>query len=306
MRGIRAWGLAFVTTLLCVVSAQAQQTLSVGVNAECRTGQGISLVASTYHSDPLCSSYATAPGGGCTQWHLFRDGQLVTSRYTVPASGSVQVPPNPPLDYYNSGRFTISAPGTYQIKMSYSRVTCTGWWIFQQCSTSLYVNETPTVVISASDLNPATWLNKCPVGSFDGANCFVMAKPPGGFMSGRGFYIPASPTHNCPVGSYDGANCYIMAKPTTGFIWMNGFYVKSGLGGSCSIGTFDGANCFIMKAPWGTKAFEWGGNFYVSTLPSCAQGSFDGANCLIASAPAGANPFEWNGKFYFTPRQPCH
>jgi hypothetical protein len=304
MRGTRLWSLVCVG-LICVVSMHAQQTLPVGINIECKTGQGISLAASTYHSDPFCSHYATAPGGGCTQWKLFRDGQLVTSRYTVPASGGTQVPANPPLDYYNSGRFTLSQPGTYQIRMSYSRQTCSGWGIFRKCKTSVYVNETPAVVVSSSDFDPTTWQNKCPLGSFDGANCFVMAKPLGGFIWERGFYMPASKTSNCPVGSYDGANCYLMAKPATGFIWTNGFYVKPGQGGSCSIGTFDGANCFIMKAPWGTKAFEWGGNFYVSPLPSCPQGTFDGANCLLASAPPGTSLFEWSGKFYVTPRKPC-
>jgi hypothetical protein len=306
MRGIRFWS-SVCGGFFCAVSTHAQQTLSVGINKECKTGQAsiVSLVASTYHSDPFCSSYATAPGGGCTQWKLFRDGQLVTSRYTVPAGGGTQIPANPPLDFYNSGRFPLLLPGTYQIKMSYSRKTCTGQWIFENCTTTIYVNETPTIIVKGSDFDPSTWLSKCPFGSFDGANCFLTVKPPGGFMYERGFYIPASPTHDCPVGGFDGANCYLMAKPATGFIWMNGFYVKPGPGGSCSMGGFDGANCFILKAPFGTKAFEWGGNFYVSTLPTCSQGSFDGANCLLASAPAGSNPFEWNGNFYFTPRPQC-
>jgi len=303
MRGVRLWSL-ICASLLCVASTYAQQTFSVGANLECKTGQ-VSLVASTYHTDPLCVNYATAPGGGCTQWHLYRDGQLVTSKYTVPASGGVQVPGNPPLAYYNSGRFPLSQPGTYQLKMSYSKETCTGNWPFRKCTISVYANETPTMAVSAFDLDPANWQNKCPIGSFDSANCFVMVKPPGGFMWGRGFYIPATATHNCPVGSFDSANCYFMAKPATGFIWMNGFYVKRSSNGSCSQGTFDGANCFIMKAPWGTKAFEWGGNFYVTPQPSCSQGSYDGANCLIVSAPAGTNPFEWGGNFYFTPRKPC-
>jgi hypothetical protein len=287
MRGIRFWS-SVCGAFFCVVSTHAQQTLSVGIKKECKTGQGVSLVASTYHSDPYCPTYAQAPGGGCTQWKLFRNGQLLTSRYTVPAGGV-----NSPLDYYNLGRFTLSLPGTYQIKMSYSR------------NNIIYVNQTPTINVSASDLNPANWPTPCPFGSFDGANCFLMAKPPGGFMYERGFYVPASPTHNCPVGNFDGANCYLMAKPANGFIWMNGFYVKPGPGGSCSMGGFDGANCFILKAPWGTKAFEWGGNFYVSTSPTCSQGSFDGANCLLASAPAGTSPFEWNGNFYFTTRSQC-
>jgi len=271
---------------------------------ECKAGQ-VSLVASTYHSDPYCYHYASAPGGGCTQWHLSRDGKLQISKYTVPAGGSTQVPTNPPLDYYNVGRFSLTQPGDYRITMSYSRITCSGWWIFKNCNFTVYGNETPIATVSANDLDPTTWSNKCPIGSFDSANCFVMAKPTGGFIWGRGFYMPASKSSNCPIGSWDTRNCYLMVKPSNGFIWDNGFYVTAGPGGTCSIGSYDGANCFIVKAPWGTSAFEYGGNFYVTALPSCAQGTFDGANCLIATAPLGTNMFEWNGNFYVTPRQPC-
>lgn len=296
MRHAVMYGFA-IALLLSVGYANCQQTLSVGIGTECRTGQ-VYAGASTYHSDPYCNNVATAPGGGCTQWHLFQNGQMITSKYTVPVSGGG-------LAYYTTGRFPLSQPGTYQIKMSYSRIECSGWWIFRKCHFELYVNETPIISVSASDLLPANWSNKCPVGSFDGANCFITTKPPGGFMWGRGFYMPAAKSSNCPVGSYDTANCYLMAKPTNGFIWDNGFYVTAGPGGTCSTGNYDGANCFIMKAPWGTNAFEWGGNFYVTTLPSCAQGTYDGANCLIATAPFGTNMFEWNGNFYVTPRQPC-
>jgi hypothetical protein len=286
-----------IALLLSAGRASGQQTLSVGIGTECRNGQ-VYAGASTYHSDPYCTNYATAPGGGCTQWHLFKNGQMVLSKYTVPAGGGG-------LDYYTAGRFPLTQPGAYQIKMSYSRIVCSGWWIFQTCHFDLYVNETPVINISAADLLPANWANKCPVGSFDGVNCFITVKPAGGFMWGRGFYMPAGTSTNCPVGSYDGAHCLVMPKPANGFIWSNGFYVPAGSGHSCSVGTYDGANCFILKAPWGTNAFEFAGNFYVTTMPSCAQGTFDGANCLIATAPLGTNMFEWGGNYYVTPRPPC-
>jgi len=282
---------------------QGQQILPVSAT-KCVFGQGVFLVVSTHHSDPYCASFATAPGGGCTQWKLFRNGQLVLSKYTVPAGGGTQVPSNPPLDYYNIGRFLLSQPGQYQVKMSYSRRTCSGWWIFKTCKFDVFVNETPVLTVTANDLNLATW-NLCPLGSFDGANCFVMAKPPNGFIWGQGFYVPASNSSKCPAGTFDGANCFLMPKPANGFIWNNGFYVPAGPGGTCSVGTFDSANCFIMKAPWGSTAFEYNGNFYVTPLSVCSQGSFDGANCLLATAPAGTTMFEWGGNFYVTSLHPC-
>lgn len=291
-------------SVITAAQSQAQQVLSVGTTTECKLGQGVFMVTSTYHSDPYCVSYASAPGGGCTQWHLFRNGQMISSKYTVPASGGVQVPSNPPLDFYTTGRFLLSQPGQYQIKMSYSRVSCSGWWIFRTCSYPVYVNETPVITVTANDLNPANW-NQCPLGSFDGANCFVMVKPPNGFIWQQGFYMHASKTSNCAAGTYDGANCFIMLKPANGFIWNNGFYAHAGAGGSCSVGTYDGANCFIQSAPWGTTAFEYAGNFYVTPISVCGQGSFDGANCLLATAPAGTTLFEWGGNFYIKPLNPC-
>jgi hypothetical protein len=104
----------------------------------------------------------------------------------------------------------------------------------------------------------------------------------------------------CPAGTFDTRNCYIVAKPATGFIWQNGFYQKAGPGHSCPTGwTFDTANCFYMKAPWGTQAFEYQGGFYTTRLPYCAEGSFDGANCYLGKPPAGRKPFIYQGGFYY-------
>ncbi|MEY2502977.1 MAG: hypothetical protein QOI07_3311 [Verrucomicrobiota bacterium] len=292
-----------VSATLITAELHAQQILSVGAATECKLGQGLFMNASTYHADPDCASWASAPGGGCTQWHLFLNGQMIQSKITVPAAGSTQTS-NPPLDFYTYGRFLLTQSGQYQIKMSYSRVVCSGWWIFQTCNHPVYVNETPILTVTASDLNPANW-NQCPIGSFDGANCFVMAKPPNGFIWNQGFYGRATKTANCAAGSFDGQNCFIMPKPANGFIWNNGFYAHAGPGAVCSVGTYDGANCFILNAPWGTTAFEFAGNFYVSPISVCSQGSFDGANCLLATAPAGTTLFDWEGGFYIKPLHPC-
>jgi hypothetical protein len=296
-----------VFVMLCLTAAngravQAQETNSVGISAVCKSGQ-VHLLASTYYSDPFCYHWATAPSGGCTQWKLFLNGQQIVGKYTVPATSSTQFPSTTPLDYYTLGHFPINQPGTYQIKAAYSRMICSGWWIFRTCNFNIYVDETPSIAISAADLNPATWANQCPVGTFDGANCFVMTKPPNGFIWNQGFYVP--PVKNCPLGSFDGLACFVMKKPFMGFIWNNGFYTAPGPGNSCSLGTFDSANCFIAKAPPGTTAFQALGKFYYTPVLSCAQGTFDGANCLLAAAGVGTQPFEWNGGFYVTPRSPC-
>jgi hypothetical protein len=193
----------------------AQETHSVSINMGCKTGQAF-LTASTYYVDPFCSHWATAPSGGCTQWKLFFNGQLTVSKYTVPASSNSQFPTTP-LDYYNLGRFAISQPGLYQLAMSYSRIVCSGWWICKTCNTQLYVDQTPTVSVTANDLAPASWLTKCPIGSFDNANCFVMAKPAGGFIWDRSFYV--TPAKSCSLGTFDGLACHVMNKPALGFIW---------------------------------------------------------------------------------------
>lgn len=113
---------------------------------------------------------------------------------------------------------------------------------------------------------------------------------------------PACPVTlcTCPVGSFDGANCFIVVKPATGFIWQNGFYQTAGPGYSCPSGwAFDGANCFLMGAPWGTTAFEYQGRFYTTRLPYCQFGLFDGANCYLGKPPAGRAPFIYHGGFYY-------
>jgi hypothetical protein len=104
----------------------------------------------------------------------------------------------------------------------------------------------------------------------------------------------------CAAGNFDGANCYIVSKPPTGFIWQNGFYQKPGPNHSCPPGwSFDSANCFLMTAPVGTKAFEYHGAFYTTRLPYCQVGNFDSANCYLGKPPAGRKPFIYKGGFYY-------
>lgn len=135
----------------------------------------------------------------------------------------------------------------------------------------------------------------------DHENCRVAAVPTGreGFVYGNSYYVKSTPSTSCPLGHYDGANCYFMSKPTQGFIWNNAFYTRPGPGNSCSVGGFDGANCYIQSAPWGTRAFEWSGNFYTTSRPTCSVGNFDGANCRLGAAPPGTRPFLSGNAFYY-------
>lgn len=68
----------------------------------------------------------------------------------------------------------------------------------------------------------------------------------------------------CPLGTFDGANCYVMTKPPGGFIYNNSFYATPSGRVSCPLGSFDGANCLIASAPWPTTAFAYGGNWYTT------------------------------------------
>lgn len=209
----------------------------------------------------------------------------------------------------------------------------TPWFDSQNC----YVTPVP------SGHNAFIWSGKyyvepsftdCPLGSYDGANCYVMTKPSTGFIYannfyhqydacsvgsddsancyiasaaggttafewGGNFYTTPLPGNVCPIGSFDGANCYVMTKPATGFIYANNFYSEYN---ACSIGSDDSANCYIASAPAGTTAFIYAGNFYTTPtgVPSCPSNSiYDGANCFIATAPNGSSPFIWGGSFYY-------
>lgn len=67
---------------------------------------------------------------------------------------------------------------------------------------------------------------------------------------------------SCPMGTYDGANCYIGHPPTSPFIWSGNLYYGD-VNGSCPVAgsSFDGANCFV--APAWMKPFIYNGNLYV-------------------------------------------
>jgi hypothetical protein len=219
-------------------------------------------------------------GYNTVKWKLYRDGTKIdekTQRFYGFGSGMTSITFTKPP---RSGTYTIEKR-MFGGNQSYPPITVT------------LTNPSP---------------NQCPLGWYDGANCFFMSKPAGGFIYHNKFYAQEQPGTTCPKGWYDGANCYIMPKPWNGFIWHNNFYVKSTSGNSCPSTVygypthFDGANCYILSAPWGTKAFEYANNFYTTPVPNCPIGSFDGANCYIASAPSGTTAFEWHGNFYTTPK----
>jgi hypothetical protein len=74
---------------------------------------------------------------------------------------------------------------------------------------------------------------------------------------------------SCPIGSFDGQNCYIGTPPsgTSAFVWGSGFYYTpfSGTPKCLSGATFDGANCYVMAIPTGVTAFVWQNNWYAQT-----------------------------------------
>lgn len=159
---------------------------------------------------------------------------------------------------------------------------------------------------------------RCPVGSFDGANCWVYQVPAGtsGFVWSNNLYV--TPYRNrCPIGWYDGANCATTSAPPAGYSAYasgNSVYYNA-YTNYCPTGTFDGywrvlpyyARCRLGTAPSGSSgAFVWNNSFYYGALTgsSCPAGSsFDGANCYVAS-PSGATPgvsgFVYNNSLYYT------
>lgn len=160
-----------------------------------------------------------------------------------------------------------------------------------------------TKSLAANYCGEATWHDGSKVqAKWDGANCHVRKAPAGSnpFIWDSKYYISSTPSTDCPMGSHDGANCYVVRKPTSGFIWENGFYQKPGQGGSCPAGwPSDSVNCFFGKAPWGTKAFEWQGAFYTTPRPRCMDGRFDGVNCFMGTPQPSRKPFIYEGSFYF-------
>ena len=144
---------------------------------------------------------------------------------------------------------------------------------------------------------PAGASNRCPLGSYDGVNCYFMTKPSNGFIDDNKFYTTYDA---CSVGTNDSVNCYINSAPigTKPFVYAGNFYYTPLLGGYCPFGWFDSVNCFVMPKPAG--GFISGNNFY-TTYDACLIGTNDSTNCYIASAPAGTSAFTYAGNFYTTP-----
>lgn len=145
----------------------------------------------------------------------------------------------------------------------------------------------------------------CPIGTFDGANCYVASSPTGSspfIFQNRFYYSPIK--KSCPVGSFDGTNCYVSTPPADAipFIYNNGFYYGP-LKKSCPQGSFDGVNCRISSVPpGGSGPFMYQGRFYYKPiLKTCPTGSFDGVNCFFANSPTSSKPFIYNNSFYHEP-----
>ncbi|MCA9540160.1 MAG: hypothetical protein KC620_14785, partial [Myxococcales bacterium] len=151
----------------------------------------------------------------------------------------------------------------------------------------------------------------CPVGDFDGINCFVASVPEGTtpFVH-LGQYLMTTPqqARSCTLGSYDGANCYVAtpAEGTSPWIYQGVHLMTTPrYAPTCPIGAFDGANCDVAAAPSGTSPWIYEGRHLMTTpLPGnvCPVGSFDGANCYVATAPEGTSPFIYAGHLMTTPR----
>ncbi len=147
----------------------------------------------------------------------------------------------------------------------------------------------------------------CPLGDFDGSNCFVEYVPAGtqGFIHAGGLYTTPRMNPSCPDGDFDGANC-VIARPAAGtspFMHAGSLYTTPYRGPSCPNGSFDGANCFIARVPGGTSPFIYAGSLYTTPQPGghCPIGWFDGANCYVATPEAGTSPFIYVGGLYTTP-----
>jgi len=144
----------------------------------------------------------------------------------------------------------------------------------------------------------------CPIGKYDGTNCYISGAPLGGspFINQNRFYYKPI-TKKCPTGTFDGSNCYVGLPPkySTPFIYNNGHYY-SPLKKHCPQGTFDGENCIVNIIPSGANAFIYENRFYYKPfLKKCAVGIFDGANCFLWKSPPGSKPFIFQSKFYYKP-----
>ncbi len=138
----------------------------------------------------------------------------------------------------------------------------------------------PAVMANGSSIYPTIAPTQCDViSAISSANITA---------NGRKWY--AQKEAHCAVGSYDGANCYVLtpASGTTPFIWEGNLYTSALPGNICPDGWYDGANCFIAATPPGTTPFIWEGNLYTSATYSCPLGvSISATQCLIGTTPPG-------------------
>ncbi|HEY8021879.1 MAG TPA: hypothetical protein VIH93_12315 [Thermoanaerobaculia bacterium] len=254
---------------LSATGAAVAQTFSVsGHFSDFTAGDCKNLV---FYADEAVATF----GFNQVTWKLLRNGQVIDQ--------TVQ-------NFY--GFFSIP------VSVTFTRPPQSGTYTMAESS---YFNSQSYPLISVTLTKAST--NICPLGSYDGANCFYRTKPATGFIFNNMFYVAAQRSHTCVKGSFDGANCYLMPKPGNGFIYHNSFYVSK-TGSSCPATvngfptSFDSANCYIYSAPWGTTAFEYHGAWYTQSLPSCPLGFFDGANCYIVQAPPPTQAFEYLGGWY--------
>ncbi|MBC7691701.1 MAG: hypothetical protein H7222_08010 [Methylotenera sp.] len=161
----------------------------------------------------------------------------------------------------------------------------------------------------------------CPIGTYDGSNCYVESPPPGAnpfLYQNRFYYQPL--LKRCSLGTFDGANCHVSAPPTgaSPFIYQNRFYYRP-INRQCPTGNFDGANCYVGSPPGAQQAFIHQNQYYYVPVQAplnscgngnpqcCPKGSFDGANCMMPSAaqpPSGKSPFIYGNSFYIRPTLP--
>jgi len=158
------------------------------------------------------------------------------------------------------------------------------------------------LVITSSIKPGLPQAKSCPLGTFDGFNCYLGPVPKTGFVyQEKSFYMKYD---QCSIGKNDGLNCFLNVAPagTKAFIYKNQFYTTP-LRNQCVLGTFDGTNCFVNVVPAGTKAFIYKNQFYTTPLRNnqCVLGTFDGTNCFVNVAPAGTKAFIYKNQFYTTP-----
>jgi hypothetical protein len=136
---------------------------------------------------------------------------------------------------------------------------------------------------------------------FDGANC-VVATPPNGstpYVYQNKYYITSGAATYCPLGSFDGANCYIQPIRAGDFIYANGLYSVT-VAGTCPAGSsFDGANCFWFTIPVGTSLFQYAGLWHSTAQPSCQAGIYDGNDCWMGTAPNATEAFVHANIFHY-------